>query len=36
MTDILYIAITACFFILTLGLIKLCEVLNDSKPGGRS
>ncbi len=36
MTDILYIAITIGFFILTLGLMKLCEVIGDSKTGERS
>ncbi len=36
MDDILYIAITIGFFVLTLGLMKLCEVLGESKKGERS
>ncbi len=35
MDDILYIAITIGFFALTLGLMKLCEALAESKPGDR-
>ncbi len=36
MYDILYIAITIGFFVLTLGLMKLCEVLSETKSGERS
>jgi hypothetical protein len=34
MDDIIYIGITVLFFILTWGLMKVCEVLGDDKSGG--
>ena len=41
MDDLVYIAITLLFFVLTWGLLKMCEVLqptietkNGQKPGG--
>ncbi len=36
MYDILYIAITIVFFVVTLGLMKLCEVLSETKSGEHS
>jgi hypothetical protein len=34
MDDLIYIGITVAFFILTWGLMKMCEVLSDEKSGG--
>jgi hypothetical protein len=34
--DFLYIGITLVFFLLTWGLLKLCEALGDFESGGKS
>ncbi len=34
--DIIYIGITIAFFLATLGLMRLCEVLGDSRSGEKS
>ena len=34
MNDLIYIGIAAVFFILTWGLMKMCEVLSNEKSGG--
>jgi hypothetical protein len=34
MDDLIYIGIAIVFFILTWGLMKMCEVLGDEKSGG--
>jgi hypothetical protein len=36
MDDIIYIGITILFFILTWGLMKMCEVLGENKTGEKS
>ena len=36
MDDLIYIGIVAAFFILTVGLIKLCEILGEFKSGEHS
>ena len=36
MNDIIYIAVTVGFFFVTLGLMKLCEVIGESKSGEHS
>ena len=36
MEDILYLGIVVVFFFATLGLMKLCDVLGESKSGERS
>ncbi len=35
MDDIFYLAVTILFFVLTFGLIALCERLADREPGGK-
>ena len=32
MSDLLYVGLTGLFFVLTLGLIRVCEVLMEDKP----
>ncbi len=34
--DIIYIAIVAAFFLLTWGLMRLCEILGQNKSGEKS
>ena len=34
--DIIYLCITIAFFLLTYGLMKLCENLAEKKPGEQS
>ena len=36
MDDLIYIGIVAAFFLLTVGLIKLCEILGEFKTGEKS
>jgi hypothetical protein len=36
MDDLIYIGIVVAFFLLTVGLIKLCEKLGDFKTGEKS
>ncbi len=35
MTDLIYLGIVAVLFLLTVGLMKLCEVLGQFKSGGK-
>jgi len=32
MTDLIFIGLTLLFFVLTLGFIKVCELLMENKP----
>lgn len=34
--DIIYVGIAVVFFLLTWGLMRMCEVLDEQKSGGRS
>lgn len=36
MDDIIYICIAVVFFLLTWGLMKMCEFLGENKTGGKS
>jgi hypothetical protein len=36
MDDLIYIGIVAAFFMLTVGLMKLCETLGEIKSGEKS
>jgi hypothetical protein len=34
MDDIIYIGVAVAFFVITWGLLKMCEVLSEEKSGG--
>jgi len=36
MDDLIYVGIVAAFFVITVGLMKLCETLGESKTGEKS
>ncbi len=36
MDDLIYVGIVAACFMLTVGLMKLCEILGEFKSGGNS